>query len=280
MFARVMRILLLSTSCGSASAGQFDFAPAAVAGSAGGSAAPLLTVSFRGDGETTDAQVFYTFDTSRFSASATARNGALCVVSGNQIRVISPGSLVPLNASAIRYCEIQFAIAAATLNGSYSLAILDGTLGCFTADGAIATSCIAANGNAAIRVGQNTPEAQFTYLPAANSTLTLSGGSAEISVDFVPGGFGAAIELHDCQLVLGSGASFGPVAMAPLPLAFVSDLVGTGLIGLSCNPQIPVTSAVLACTETRNGSTSLIRQWDLQCPALPADLIMQNGFEG
>jgi hypothetical protein len=271
-------MLLMLMTMTTAGAGQFEFAPPAVAGAPGTQTAPLLFIGFRGDGETSDAQVFYTFNGTLFTATAVSRNGGQCVVLGNEIRVLSPSGVSPLPSVRVNYCEVRFSISAAAPQAAYSLSIVDGSLEC-ASFGMPSATCTAPSGNGVIRVGPNTPQAQFAYSPSANSTVILSDGLAEISADFVAGGFGAAIELHDCQIAPQSGAIFGPVAAAPQPLAFVSNLVGTGLLGLSCTQQLAETSGQLSCTETRNGTIPATRSWNLICPALPAVLIFENGFE-
>lgn len=98
-------------------------------------------------------------------------------------------------------------------------------------------------------------------------------------IHFVAGGFGAAIELHDCAITAAVGASFGPVLAAPVPFAFVSNLSGTGLVALTCTRQQTDGDGQLSCTETRNGTVASTRSWDLLCPALPPDFIMASDFE-
>jgi hypothetical protein len=275
--ARCAWVLVMLATMSSVQAGQFEFAPLAVAGAPGTQSAPLLRIGFRGDGETTDAQVFYSFNTALFAASVVSRNGAQCVAAGNEIRVLSPSGVSPLTGSLTTYCEVLFAIGAAP-TAAHSLAVVAGSLDC-TSFGLPSASCTASSGTGVIRVGPNTPQAQFAYLPAANTTVTLSDGLGEISANFIAGGFGAAIELHDCAITPQPGASFGAVAAAPQPLAFVSDQVGTGLLGLSCTRQLLDTTGQLSCTETRNGTIAATRSWNLLCPALPPELIFESGFE-
>jgi hypothetical protein len=259
-------------------AGQFEFASPAVAGAAGGNTAPLLFVGFRGDGETTDAQVEFVYDNTRFIPQLTPRNGALCLSTSDRVLIVSPGSAGPLTGSLVRYCEIRFAIAAGTPTGSHNFDLDESTIECAGALGP-PPACTAPSGIGVIRVGPNTPQAQFLYNPLPGTTLPLDKGVAEITADFLSGGFGAAIELHDCQIAPQSGAIFGPVTAAPQPLAFVSNLVGTGLLGLSCTRQVAQTSGQLSCTETRNGTIPATRSWNLICPALPPELIFENAFE-
>ncbi|MDZ4811115.1 MAG: hypothetical protein SGI99_00685 [Pseudomonadota bacterium] len=279
MNARALLMVILGYGSGASVAGQYEFASPAVAGSPGGQTAPLLFVGFRGDGETTDTQVEFTYNATRFTAQLTARNGALCLLpAAGRVRIISPGSGSPLTSTLVRYCEIGFTIAPATPGGSHDFALDNSAIECSGLVGP-SPSCTAPTGVGVIRVGPNSPQAQFNYQPAANSTIVLAQGVGEISAEFVAGGFGAAIELHDCQLAAQVGASFGPVLSAPQPLAFVSNLTGSGLLGMSCTQQLTDTTAQLACTETRNGTLQFARSWSLLCPALPPILIMENGFE-
>lgn len=278
MKLRWLGIVVLTVAAGCAAAGSFEFASPAVAGAPGTQTAPFLFVGFRGDGATTDTQLELLFDTSRFTAQLTPRNGAICLFSVDRIRIASPGSGGPLSGALVRYCEIRFAISASTAGGSYNLAPDLSTIECTGLMGPVPV-CTAPTGVGVIRVGPNTPQAQFTYAPAAGGTVLLANGSGEISANFVAGGFGAAIELHDCLLTPQPGASFGPVLAVPVPLAFVSNFSGTGLVGLSCSRQSTDTSAQLACTETRNGTLDQQRSWSLLCPALPPELIFANEFE-
>jgi hypothetical protein len=272
-------VILLLFACHPAAAGQFEFATAAVAGAPGTQTAPILFIGFRGDGETTDAQVFYTFQGALFNATAISRNGAQCVVSGNEIRILSPSGVSALPTAKVNYCEVRFSIGAATPQASYDLSIAEGSLDC-SSFGLPSASCSAASGSGVIRVGPNVPQAQFDYVPTPNSTLALDNdGAGDIIADFVAGGFGAAIELHDCAIAPQPGASFGTVAAAPQPLAFVSDQVGTGLLEVGCTRQLLDTTGLLSCTETRNGSIAATRSWNLLCPALPPELIFENGLE-
>lgn len=279
MNARALLVIILVYGSGASVAGQYEFASPAVAGAPGSQTAPLLFVGFRGDGETTDTQVEFTYDATRFTAQLTPRNGALCLLPVvGRVRIISPGSGSPLTGALVRYCEIRFVIAPTTPGGSHDFALDNSAIECSGLAGP-GPSCTAPSGLGVIRVGPNTPQAQFSYQPAANSTVVLAQSVGEISAEFIAGGFGAAIELHDCQLAAQVGASFGPVLSAPQPLAFVSNLTGTGLLGLSCTRQLTDTTAQLACTETRNGTVQFTRSWNFLCPALPPILIMEDGFE-
>src|SRR5690349_8403360 len=143
---------LLFVAAQGAQAGSFDFASPAVAGAPGTQTAPLLFVGFRGDGATTDAQVELLYDTTRFVAQLTPRNGALCLFATDRIRVVSPASGTPLTAALVRYCEIRFAIAAGTAGGSYNLAPDLSTIECAGAAGP-SPSCTAPSGIGMIRVG-------------------------------------------------------------------------------------------------------------------------------
>jgi hypothetical protein len=274
----VVLLLLLSLVAPSVHAGAFEFSGQAVAGAPGTTTAPVLVLAFRGDGETTDTQIDLLFDTSRFGAQVTPRNGALCIPIATGLRVISPGSAVPLPAGPVRYCEMRFAIAPATAQGSYDLAADPATTECFSLKGQV-FPCTAPNGSGVIRVGPNTPAAGFDYLPDVGSTLVLNGGVGEIIADYLPGGFGAAIELHDCLIAAMPGGDFALPLYAPLPLGFASNVSGSGLLALACVPQIQETTATLSCSETRNGTQTSPVSWNLVCPALPSDFMFADGFE-
>ncbi len=273
-----LTLVFLAAFAVEADAGQFEFASPAVAGAAGGNTAPLLFVGFRGDGETTDAQVEFVYDNTRFTPQLTPRNGALCLASGDRVLIVSPGSAAPLTGNLVRYCEIRFAIAAGTSGGSHDFDLDESTIECAGSLGPPPT-CTAPSGIGVIRVGPNSPQAQFLYAPLPGTTVLLDNALGEISADFLSGGFGAAIELHNCQITPQSGAIFGPVVAAPQPLAFVSNLTGTGLLGLSCTRQVADTAGQLSCMETRNGTIPAKRIWNLLCPALPPEQIFENGFE-
>jgi len=263
---------------GSASAGQFEFSSPAVAGAPGLQTAPLLDLTFRGDGETTDAQIDLVFDPARFTPVLTPRNGALCQVFGDRVRVVSPSSAAPLTAAQVRYCSLRFSVAVGTPTGSYNFAPDLKATECSGVNGAV-SPCTAPSGIGVIRVGLLTPAPVLNYVPATSDTVLLVNGNAEISADFVPGGFGAAIEVHDCLITAGPGAVFASPMLAPQPFAFVSTLPGTGLIGLSCTRQVQQTTAALDCVQTRNGVSDQSLHWNLVCPALPAILIHADGFE-
>lgn len=273
-------IFFVLTSCAGVSvAGQYEFASPAVAGMPGGQTAPLLFIGFRGDGETTDTQADFLYDATRFTAQLTPRNGANCLaLAGGRVRLISPGSVVALTGALVRYCEVRFTMAMATPTGSYNFSPDLAMVECFGLNGNV-SSCTAPSGQGAIRVGPNTPQAQFLYTPLPDSTVLLVNGTGEIGANFVAGGFGAAIELHDCAITAAVGASFGPVLAAPVPFAFVSNLSGTGLVALTCARQQTDGNGQLSCTETRNGTVASTRSWDLLCPALPPDFIMASDFE-
>ncbi len=259
-------------------AGVFEFSGSAVAGAPGTVSAPALVLSFRGDGATTDNQIDLLFDTSRFTALVTPLNGALCIPIAAGVRVISPGSAVPLSAAPVRYCALRFTIAAGTTAGSYDINDDVATTECFSLKGQV-FPCTAPNGTGVIRVGNNTPLANFDYQPDAGSVLNLNGGTGEIIADYLPGGFGAAIELHDCLISAVPGGDFSTPQLAPVPLGFASDATGSGLLALSCIAQQQLTTATLSCTETRNGSDTSVVSWNLVCPALPSDFMYADGFE-
>lgn len=274
-------LFLVSAVC---TAGTFEYATPAVAGPPGGQASPVLVIGFRGDGQTTDAQIDLLFDPARFSVQLTPRSNAFCQeISGSRIRILSPGSIVALPTAFVRYCEIRISILAGTASGSYNFAPSSepDTLVCSNALGE-EVPCFAPSGVGVVRVGATTPQAQFTYFPPAGSTVGLNndnGTSAEISADFTPGGFGASIELSGCAIAASGGSLFGPVLAAPTPFSFVSDQVGTGLIALTCTRQLAQGSGVLTCNESRNGGAPVVRSWNLTCPALPPDFVMASDFE-
>lgn len=280
MFLRVILLGLMFLGCGEAAAGTFEFSTAVVAGPPGGLTSPALTIVFRGDGETVDALIDLNFDPSRFDGIAlTPRNGALCVLlSSGRVRVISPGSSQPLTTSPVRWCELRFDIAASATVGPYNLTPDAQTLECAGLSGPV-FPCNTPSGVGVLRVGPTTPVASFDYAPPPASTIMLSEIDSEISADFIPGGYGASLQLDGCA-VSGAGAdNFSVPRVSPIPFAFASDVEGSGLLLLNCTRQADTVTAVLTCTETRNGAAPVEVQWNLSCSSLPPDTVFIEGFE-
>ena len=87
--------------------------------------------------------------------------------------------------------------------------------------------------------------------------------------------------LANCQ-ISGSGANaFGAVALTPTDGQF-SPAVTSGSLALSCQRGLVASTALLQCTETPQGSASIVRGWTLSCPigGVADDSIFVDGFEG
>ena len=258
-------------------AGQFEFSDDVIAGPPGGTTAPVLTVGFRGDGETVDALIDVLYDASRFTAVVQPRSNALCIVSSGRIRIISPGSISPLTTDLVPWCDLRFNINAQTPQGAHDLIVDSESVECASLEGPV-TPCTAPSGDDIIRVGAVTPIANLDYIPALSEIVLLPDSSAEITAEFIPGGFGANIELRNCAIEGGAG-NFQLVGIAPSPFSFGSNKPDSGLIELSCTAQEAVTTAMLRCVESRNNGSERNVAWTLQCPALPPNLMFQDGFE-
>lgn len=259
-------------------AGQYEFSSEVIAGAPGSSATPTLSISFRGDAETLDTQIGYFFDNTLFTVHATARNGAICLIMGNRIRIISPGSSVPLPSNPVLYCELSFDIGTIVADGSYSLTLDPSVTECYGLEGASA-ECLAPSGTDLIHVGSPLPLPALAYSLDAGSTLTLAEETGEIGVVFVPGGGGASIQLQNCSITSNPGANFDPVILAPEALSFGGSTPNTGVIGIGCTSMAEQTSGLLQCEELINGDIVQPRSWSLVCPALPSDVISTDGFE-
>lgn len=100
--------------------------------------------------------------------------------------------------------------------------------------------------------------------------VTPSGGSGS--------GQGATTTVGVCTITAG-GAAFPTTVTAQL--SFVGSTTTAQNLNLpNCVPQSTATNATLTCPVVRGTDLPLTRFWTLNCPALAADPIFNNGFEG
>ncbi len=87
--------------------------------------ATTMTVSLTGDQQTTDAQVDIAIPIGITTVSATARNGALCVVfpgtstRPDVVRVLSPTGTSPLPSAATPLCDIRITARTSASSGRF-----------------------------------------------------------------------------------------------------------------------------------------------------------------
>jgi hypothetical protein len=266
-------------ACIDASAGAFAFSPDVIAAAPGGTSGPRLFLMFAGDGLTTDAQWEFSFDPALFSVQATPRNNALCLVGSNFVRLISPASSTPLASEPRVYCELRVQVSAVASHAAYDLPSLAKDVECSNPN-SVLVPCSAPDGTAVLRVGVNSPQAQWAFSPLeANEVLFDDAGNAQITADYVSGAEGASVEWRDCSILNDSGGSFGIVQMDPVPFGFGAQVSGTGDIQLTCVRDSADQTASLRCSEERNAQAFTTRSWNLRCPALPPDFLFADEFE-
>lgn len=261
----------------SAHAGAYSFDTPRAAGAPGGAMWPTVSIRFTGDTETIDSQIDYFFDNTRFTATTSNRNGALCtILNGNQLRVVSPSGGSPLSSNTVEWCRVTFSARATTANGTYGLTVNAGDPQCYGAIDEV-SPCTAPDGVGLLIVGPNTPAPTINFDAAPTSTVTLTDGANAIHGSYAPGGSGGTIGVDNCTLT--PTGNFAAPVLTPAPARFISTFNGQLMIAMSCTMAQAQSQASLSCDRTINGTAAAPLTWNVVCPALPSPIYFLDDFE-
>lgn len=115
----------------------------------------------------------------------------------------------------------------------------------------------------------------FPNGPAGNA-------SASIAISAAGASGGGSTTLGACQISGSGAASFAAPILTP-PGGLFNAITTSGSIGLGCTRGLSAANAVLVCSETPAGGSTVERAWSLTCPAAEGggvpDEIFQSGFE-